>query len=72
MDWWTEVWSIDDGYDRVYGGIAHTPEGFAVDVFENDTCVESDIYLTREEAERAALERKLHYGFARFRSDTVH
>ena len=72
MDWWTEVWSLDDGANRVYGGIALTPEGFAVDVFENDTCVESDTYLTREEAERAALERKCHYGFTRLRPETPH
>lgn len=72
MDWWTEVWSIENGTGRVYGGIAHTPEGFAVDVFENDTCIESDTYLTRKEAERAALELKHTYGFARLRPDTVH
>jgi len=72
MDWWTEVWSIDGGNGRIYGGIAETPEGFAVDVFENDTCVESDTFLTREEAEEAALALKHHYGFARLRSSLVH
>jgi len=72
MDWWTEVWSIDDGQSRVYGGIALTPDGFAVDVFENDTCVESDTYESREEAENAALAFKHHYGFARFSPDAIH
>lgn len=72
MDWWTEVWSINDGTGRIYGGIANTPDGFAVDVFENDTCVESDNFLTREEAERAALALKQRYGFARLESGSIH
>lgn len=72
MDWWIEVWSIHTGAARLYGGIAATPEGFAVDVFEDDTCVESDTYLTREEAEQAALDLKQRYGFSRLRAATIH
>ncbi len=72
MDWWTEVWVFDGDQGRVYGGIANTPSGYAVDVFENDTCIESDTYLTRQEAERAALERKRHYEFSRLRPETIH
>ena len=72
MDWWTEVWSFEDGHSRVYGGIALTQEGFAVDVFEGDTCVESDIFSSREEAEQAALQLKRRYSFSRLRADTVH
>ena len=72
MDWWTEVWSFEHGSSRVYGGIALTPDGFAVDVFDGDTCVESDVFDSREEAEDAVLERKQHYGFSRLRPDTTH
>lgn len=72
MDWWTEVWSFDDDQGRVYGGIANTPDGYAVDVFENDTCVESDTYITREEAESAALKLRHHYEFTHLRADTIH
>jgi hypothetical protein len=72
MDWWTEVWSFENGQSRVYGGIALTPDGFAVDVFEGDTCVESDIFSSREAAEKAALQLKRQYSFSRLRPDTVH
>jgi hypothetical protein len=72
MNWWTEIWSFEDGHSRVYGGIALTPDGFAVDVFEGDTCVESDIFTSRDEAEKAALERKRHYRFSLLRPDTIH
>ena len=51
---WTEVWSAGRGKDRSYCGIAETEEGFAVDVFHGDTCVDSSIHPNRKDAERAA------------------
>lgn len=49
-DWWREIWSFGEGPSRVYCGIAKTSEGFAVDVFQGDTCVESETFATRIEA----------------------
>lgn len=49
-DWWREVWSVGEGRTRTYCGIARTPDGYAVDVFEGDTCVESEVFLSRLEA----------------------
>ena len=49
-DWWREVWSVGHGPSRRYCGIAKTAEGFAVDVFEGDTCLESRTFATRLEA----------------------
>ncbi len=51
---WTEVWSAGHSKDRSYCGIAETEDGFAVDVFHGDTCVESSMHRTLAEAERAA------------------
>jgi len=49
-EWWREVWSVGEGRSRTYCGIARTPEGFAVDVFEGDDCIESETYDSRLEA----------------------
>ena len=49
-DWWREVWSAGEGRTRAYCGIARTPDGYAVDVFEGDTCVESEVCASRLEA----------------------
>ena len=49
-DWWREVWSIGEGRSRIYCGIARTPDGYAVDVFAGDTCVDSETFSTRIEA----------------------
>lgn len=49
-DWWREVWSVGEGRNRAYCGIARTPDGYAVDVFDGDTCVESEIFSSRLEA----------------------
>ena len=59
-DWWTPIWSEGNGPDRLYCGIAQTEEGFAVDVFRGDTCIEGLVYTTRTEAVRgaAAFERQ--------------
>lgn len=58
--WWTPMWSIGAGANRVYCGIARTEEGFAVDVFRGDTCLESLVFERRTEAVRgaAAFERQ--------------
>ncbi len=55
-NWWTEMWTSGSGRERVYCGIARTEEGFAVDLFRGDTCLDSWVYLTREAAVRAALD----------------
>jgi hypothetical protein len=52
--WWTEIWSLGRGANRLYCGIARTEDGFAVDVFRGDTCVDSWIFETREAAVKAA------------------
>ena len=49
-EWWREVWSISEGRTRIYCGIAKTADGYAVDVFRGDTCIESDTFPTRIEA----------------------
>jgi hypothetical protein len=58
--WWTEVWSVGRGTNRLYCGIARTEEGFAVDVFRGDTCVDSRVVDSRTAAVKAAasLERR--------------
>lgn len=50
LDWWREVWTIGEGRTRTYCGIARTPEGYAVDVFRGDICIESESFETRIEA----------------------
>lgn len=49
-DWWREIWSVGDGASRRYCGIARTPDGYAVDVFVGDQCLESETFETRIEA----------------------
>ena len=49
-DWWREIWSVGEGRMRLYCGIARTTDGYAVDVFRGDTCVESETFQTRVEA----------------------
>jgi hypothetical protein len=52
--WWTEIWSVGKGTNRVYCGIARTEEGFAVDVFRGDTCIDSRVLDSRNAAVKAA------------------
>jgi hypothetical protein len=59
--WWREVWSLDDGVRRRYCGIAKTPDGYAVDVFEGDTCIESETFPTRFEAALAVDSYRQRY-----------
>ena len=65
-EWWREVWSVGDGPSRTYCGIARTPEGYAVDVFEGDDCIESESFDSRLEAAYAVdLFRRRYAGEAR-------
>ena len=61
QDWWREVWSFGHGVERRYCGIAKTAEGYAVDVFEGDTCLESVTVTTRLEAAYAVDEFRRTY-----------
>jgi hypothetical protein len=56
-----EVWSIGEGGSRVYCGVATTDEGFAVDVFRGDTCLESADCATYGEAVHRAGELRARY-----------
>jgi len=58
---WTEIWSTGHGRERSYCGIAETDDGFAVDVFQGDTCVASSTCDSRAEAERLARQMKSRY-----------
>jgi hypothetical protein len=58
-DWWREQWSLGEGQSRVYCGIARTKEGYAVDVFRGDTCVDSFPYGNRQDAIDGAWTLKL-------------
>jgi hypothetical protein len=66
-DWWREIWSLDDGPSRIFCGIARTEDGYAVDVFRGDTCIESETYPTRIEAAFAVdLFRRRYIGDSPF------
>lgn len=58
---WVEIWSTGHGRERSYCGIAETDEGFAVDVFQGDTCVASSTFESRADAERAAGQMQSRY-----------
>lgn len=53
---WTEMWTFGNGATRVYCGVARTEDGFAVDLFCGDVCVDSWIFGTRQAAVKAALD----------------
>lgn len=59
--WWAEQWSFGRGRARTYCGIRRTPEGFAVEVFRGDTCVDSFVYGSVVDAKRVAHGLKLQY-----------
>ena len=61
-DFWAEEWSEGRGRSRKYCGVAETEDGFAVDVFEGDTCVWSEIVETRKEAKQKAMGLKMRFG----------
>lgn len=58
---WSEIWTAGHGRDRCYCGIAAIEDGFAVDVFQGDTCVASAVFSSRDEAERAAVRMRGRY-----------
>jgi hypothetical protein len=64
MNWqepWTEIWSSGHGPERTYCGIADTDDGYAVDLFEGDTCVASSLFQNRADAEQAAQRMRARY-----------
>ena len=65
--WWAEEWAIGSGRSRVFCGIARTEEGYAVDVFRGDTCLESYDYRSRVKALEAAYLLKVQYRHGRER-----
>ena len=54
-DSWRKIWAVGRGHTGQYCGIAGTEDGFAVDVFDKDTCVWSELFSSREDAEKMAL-----------------
>lgn len=58
---WKEIWSVGTGRNRHYCGIARTEDGHAVDVMRGDTCLESETYLTLQQAEQAAEANRRRY-----------
>ena len=68
VNWWAEEWSFGSGPSRLSCGISRTAEGYAVDVFRGDTCVESFVYPDRAEARGAAQALKDQYQHGRSRS----
>ena len=64
INWWAEEWSFGSGASRISCGVSRTEEGYAVDVFRGETCVETFIYATRNEAIRIAQRLKHHYADA--------
>ena len=61
VNWWAEEWSFGSGRSRVSCGISRTEEGYAVQVFRGDSCVESFVYPSRAEAAEVAHALKLHF-----------
>ena len=59
--WWAEEWSFGAGRTRMYCGITRTDEGYAVDVFRGDPCVDSFVYDNLTEARKIAQGLKLQY-----------
>ena len=58
---WVEIWSTGYGRERSYCGIAETDDGYAVDVFQGDTCVASSTFESRDDADRAARQMQARY-----------
>jgi hypothetical protein len=56
-----EQWSVGSGRSRVSCGISRSEDGYAVDLFRGETCVDSFFYSTRADAERVTRELKLQY-----------
>ncbi len=56
---WTEIWRSGQGRTSRVCTIEDTPEGCAVDVFRGDVCIYAVVFPTREEALRAAQDKRL-------------
>ena len=56
-----EQWKLGSGGSRISCGISRTEDGFSVDVFHGDRCVDRFAFLTRLDAERQTRTLKLHY-----------
>jgi hypothetical protein len=52
---------VGEGRSRIYCGIAQTDEGYAVDVFHGDTCVDSFPYAQQREAVAGARMLRLQF-----------
>ena len=61
-EWWREIWSVGEGRSRIYCGIAKTPDGYAVDVFAGDSCIDSETFGSRLEAAYAVDIFRRRYG----------
>jgi len=58
---WTEIWSAGDGESRSYCAVAQTADGFAVDVFHGDACVDSTLHPSFEAATAHAKAMRHRY-----------
>lgn len=54
-------WSLGSGLSRVLCGIARSEDGFAVQLFRGETCIDSFFYRTRADAERVTRQLKSQY-----------
>jgi hypothetical protein len=61
LNWWHEEWSFGSGASRISCGVSRTEEGYVVQVFRGDTCVESFVYPSRAEASAVAYRLKSQF-----------
>jgi hypothetical protein len=57
-----EAWSLGAGQSRTLCTVTATEEGFAVDVFHADVCVESRSFEQEADANSAAASLRFAYG----------
>ena len=56
-----EQWKLMSGGSRISCGISRTEDGFSVDVYDGETCVDRYACGTRGDAERRTRALKLRY-----------
>ncbi len=61
VNWRAENWSFGSGASRVSCGVSQTEDGYAVQLFRGDHCVERFVYPSRAEAMDAARSLKLQF-----------
>jgi hypothetical protein len=61
VSWRAEQWSLGSGQGRLSCGISRSEDGFSVDIFRGETCLDSVFYRTRADAERLTRQLKLQY-----------